>query len=301
MNTIYTTNKETLNSPINSVTSISWGAITAGSVVTIVVASLLNLLGIGLGFVLFTPDSDVINGIGIGSIIWLIFSAIVSMFAGGWVTGKMSGFIQPTIGALHGLLTWSVATIFTFILVASTAGVLISGTYTVIEKSLSIAGKGISNIASLAPQANKTLTNLAPNLTPAVDTILNEADEVIQKAVKNSSDEQSKEKLNQAIRDLFEATNNEDIAEARHQAATILAQITEMNPQEAEQTIGEWQQSYNDMKEDIMQKAQEASQQVLSATEKAVNLAGRLALISFFVLVIGAGMAMLGGSVGVKQ
>ncbi len=157
----------------HTVNRISWNAIFAGVIIALTVASLLNLLGLGLGLTAFTANTDVAATIGIGSIIWLIFSGIVAMLIGGWVAGALADIAQPAEGILHGLVTWALATLFTFMLMATATGVLISGT-------VNIIGQGISGVAT----ASKDVAQLAPQVAENTQNILSDVDkeQVMQKA-----------------------------------------------------------------------------------------------------------------------
>jgi hypothetical protein len=280
---------------------ICWSAIFAGVVIAVITGSLWNLLGFGFGFVLFTPDADTLSGLGTGAIIWLIISAMISMLLGGWIAGRMSNITRSLEAALQGLVVWALATMITFAFVTTTAGALLSGTFNVISQSVSMVGEGAKNIVQLAPQVGDALKNVAPDVTPAVNKITAEADELIQQAIKNNSDQQTKQKLNQAIKALLTAAKDQDTSQVREKIIQILTQTTSVSEAEAEQTLDDWQQTYNAMRAEAMQKAEQAKQKAIEVTQKTTTALGQFAIVSFFVLLIGAGMAMLGGVLGTKK
>jgi len=53
------------------VSRISWGAILAGTLTALAVVSMLNLLGLGIGFSTIDPmtENDLLNGLGTGTLI----------------------------------------------------------------------------------------------------------------------------------------------------------------------------------------------------------------------------------------
>lgn len=122
--------------------TLSWRSIIAGTIVALSVAMLFNLLGMGLGFSVFSPDANTISNIGMGSLIWLALTGMLSTFAGGWVAGKSTQFGLNFHGALHGLLTWAVATLFICLLTTSAASAIITtGAVSVMNKDMKIAAQ----------------------------------------------------------------------------------------------------------------------------------------------------------------
>ena len=86
----------------------SWGAIFAGAVVALVLQLLLTLLGIAVGSQAVEPTQEAapLSGLGLGAGIWWVVSGIISLFAGGWVAGRLASFPRPLVGGLHGLVVW---------------------------------------------------------------------------------------------------------------------------------------------------------------------------------------------------
>jgi hypothetical protein len=107
---------------------VSWGAIFAGVAIALTIQIVLGLLGVALGASSFDPlkEQNPGKGIGIGAAIWLVVSSLIAMFIGAWFAGRLSG--GPRLdGRLHGLLTWSVATLMTVYLISTAAGNLLGG------------------------------------------------------------------------------------------------------------------------------------------------------------------------------
>lgn len=95
---------------------LMWSAIFGGMVAAMGVQVILTLLGVGLGAAMANPasepwaDNDA-RGMGIGAVVWLILSGIISFGIGGYVAGCMSGVIRTGSGALHGMLAWALAAV----------------------------------------------------------------------------------------------------------------------------------------------------------------------------------------------
>ncbi|RYZ94134.1 MAG: hypothetical protein EOP47_28435, partial [Sphingobacteriaceae bacterium] len=107
---------------------ISWGAIFAGLVIALAVQILLTLLGAAIGLSTINPSSEAnpMNGLGMGGLIWFAISSIISMFFGGWVSGKLANG-NPSDGMLHGAVVWGLATVVTIFLLTTAVGRVVSG------------------------------------------------------------------------------------------------------------------------------------------------------------------------------
>ena len=131
---------------------VSWGAIFAGAVVALVTGFVLNLLGLGIGLQAFDPasDPDTLGGFGIGQGIWAIVSSLLSLFAGGWVAGRLAGMPRKVDGMIHGVVVWALTTLLTLYLLTTGVGRIVSGVTGLIGSGLSAVGSGV---AAVAPEA----------------------------------------------------------------------------------------------------------------------------------------------------
>lgn len=107
---------------------IWWGAIFAGSIITILVSFMLGLLGIAIG----AANVDFHNGIsaegaGRSALIWWLVITLIAYFCGGCVAGRLAGVLRRGDAMLHGIVTWGVVTIAVVVLVGSAVGGVLSG------------------------------------------------------------------------------------------------------------------------------------------------------------------------------
>src|SRR5436189_1106352 len=80
---------------------ISWGAIIAGVVVALVVQMVFSLLGMGIGMGAIDPmDTNPVQGLGIGALVWWVASMLISLFTGGYVAGRLAGMPRNEEGIL---------------------------------------------------------------------------------------------------------------------------------------------------------------------------------------------------------
>jgi hypothetical protein len=120
---------------------ISWGAVFAGLVVTLMVHILLSLLGMSIGFAAVDPATDNASAQNFftGSAIYMGISGLISLFCGGWVAARFSGYAGTTEGLMHGFLTWGVATIASVFLLTSAVGGLFGVTTELIGQTTTAA------------------------------------------------------------------------------------------------------------------------------------------------------------------
>ncbi len=268
--------------PINTSTSlvrrISWAAIFAGLVVAIVIEMVLSVLGISIGATVVNPmsDSTTARNLGIGEAIWFLVVSIISLFIGGWVAGRSSGLARGGEGALHGLVTWSAATLVTVFLVASGLGALLSGASGIVQGLLPAASQSMNTstgqgavgealqemsggAAGSMPQEAQSLAQGNPQLTASIGRLLAEAPNVR--------------------------------PEDRQAVVNALTSDKHMSQDQANQTVDRWIQNAQQTKSQMGQKAQQAGE---TAT-RGISAAG---WASFIVLVLSGIAAAWGGSSG---
>src|SRR5256714_12650325 len=102
-----TTSVETSRSFDRPFARISWGAIFAGAIIALATQLLLTLIGTAVGLATLNPatgQNPSSTTLGIGAVIWLVISSLLSLFLGGYVAGRLGGTFN---GWLHGLATWA--------------------------------------------------------------------------------------------------------------------------------------------------------------------------------------------------
>src|SRR3954454_7006597 len=87
---------------------VSWGAIFAGVVVTVVLQLLFTLLAVGIGAAKVEPlqQADPGKGLGVGAAMWFFVSTLIAVYVGARVAGHLSGSAPSSDRMLHGILTW---------------------------------------------------------------------------------------------------------------------------------------------------------------------------------------------------
>jgi hypothetical protein len=111
-----------------------WNAIIVGVIIGFAYEILLNFLGVGLGLTTFSGTTKMLT-IGVGAIIWIAISGIVSMGIGGWFTGKLSNTGCRFQLITNGLIAWSIATIITIVISTTASSVFVGGVINIIKSS----------------------------------------------------------------------------------------------------------------------------------------------------------------------
>jgi multidrug efflux pump subunit AcrB len=86
---------------------VSWGAVVAGAVIAMACYMVLTLLFAAIG-VSLTETGIRDNALGVGVIVAMVGSLIVSLFLGGWVAAQLTAGENQREAAIYGLLTWAV-------------------------------------------------------------------------------------------------------------------------------------------------------------------------------------------------
>ena len=99
---------------------ISWTAIFSGWLVALGFAWLFYVSGVAVGFSAFDLNASdaVAKGVGIGTTIWVILTWAVSLFLGGMFASWVDARPNTTVGALHGVAVWGLASGMTLLLAA---------------------------------------------------------------------------------------------------------------------------------------------------------------------------------------
>lgn len=131
---------------------ISWGAVIAGVILSLIVYLFMSVLGTAIGASLLSPMSqqNPAHGFGFGSGVWVIVTTVLAVFIGSYFAGRCA----PVLGWLHGLLAWAVMTLMVVYGMASFVGGAVSAAGSV-ASTTATAGAAASN------QANSSMLDSA--------------------------------------------------------------------------------------------------------------------------------------------
>jgi len=118
---------------------ISWGAVFAGVVLSLVTVMILNLLGAGIGASALAPlkYQNPLHGFGYATGAWLLIVSVIAIVIGSYLAGRCA----PVLGWLHGILAWGVMTILVVYMAFSLAGSALNAAGNVAAVSANVAGQ----------------------------------------------------------------------------------------------------------------------------------------------------------------
>ena len=158
---------------------LSWGGVIAGSLITLLLTFILNLIGVAIGLTQVNPehphDSADAEGLVTGGVIWIAVSNLVALLIGGGLAAYFAGIPEPVDGVLHGIMVWAVTGIITIIFVMSGVGRALSGLAGLISTGMSLTGtlaSGAGQLAGGALQTAGSAVGTAGNLTAQTLSVL---------------------------------------------------------------------------------------------------------------------------------
>ncbi len=281
---------------------ISWGAILAGVVVALVIQLAFNALGLSVGATAVEPltnQGPSIPEFGVGLVVWMAASALISLFLGGYVAGRMAGTIDNHEGIIHGVIVWAVVVLFSVYLLTTTVGNILGGVVNVLGTGLNLAGQGAGAIApeiadSLEAQdislqgIREQVTQLF--ITPDAEASTSGTAATTSTTQTDAQMSAAERQVNLALTQLFRLGLNADDA-TRQDVITSIATATGRPEEEIRLQVVEWEQQIDTVKV----QAEETARQVSGDFADTV---ARVAGIIFAILVVGALASGIGGMLG---
>jgi hypothetical protein len=268
--------------------SPAWGAIFAGAVAGLGTHFLLLMLltAVGLGSANPATDENPVATFGIGTAIAWSLSALIALFAGGWVAGRCAARVHSVSGAMHGFLVWCVSTIAALVLVTSGARALIGGAASVVGQGISALGRPLAGAADLAKEAVAQNTS---SIAGMIDEIAQNPD------VKNAA--AARREVGQALRELFREGG--DLSDPQARTAVVQALTRSgMVEADASRMVDNWISSMQQMRARFEQTKAAAAAKAREVADTASRGIAKAALWAFIGSVLGAIAATMGGRGG---
>ena len=295
---------------------ISWAAVFGGLAIALATQLLLSLLGIGIGASTIHPTSS--NGasaqsVGNGSVIWFVLTSLISLFAGGWVAGRLAGMPRQADGLLHGLIAWSLTSLFTVYLLTTAIGGIISGATGALGTVLGTAGTGL---AMAAPGAAKTASDQVAKSGVTTDDVTTKVQQLLREtgnpklnpdALQTESRHQAnlakgtarenalnpsatQQNNNELVYRFLHDTDTDSQAADRQDLINVVAAEQHITKAQAARTVDAWGQE-----------AQQARFRIKQAGDQAAAAVAKAALSGFFLFLLGAVAAAAGGLLSVRS
>jgi hypothetical protein len=92
--------------------SLRWSSVFAGATVAVALWVVLQLIGMGAGLTAVELDeAGSLRTLGVGTTVWSIIAPLIALFVGGIVAGRLATTFDSRVGAAHGFVAWSIASI----------------------------------------------------------------------------------------------------------------------------------------------------------------------------------------------
>lgn len=319
--------------------NISWRSVFAGVVTFIALSILFSLIGtaIGLGMTDLTAANP-LDGVGLGVVLWTLFSLIVTLAAGGFVAGLTAN----RAGYIHGFLSWALSLIAVVFLATSALG----SAFNAVGNVLGFAGRQAANVASTAGDAVASLsesafTAVSENLS--IDTTDLEANvvEVLENTdIAQLQPNYLQAQLDATVTDIQDAaraiviegqpadqvfnnvyTNIEDRLAAigeglnEEEIKAAIAENSELTQAEVDAAYNNIQESYTAAQEnaqellaqaeqqlqDLSAQAQQTAEEVVETTNDVMNATSKYAIYAFIGLVLAAVLTSFAGYYGAQK
>ncbi len=272
---------------------VSWGAIAGGFCAAISLQILFMLLGAGLGLAIYSPltDENPAANLGAGMVVVEGISAVVSLWFGGWVAGRLTHVHSRVLGGLHGFLVWSVATIAGILLVAGGAKSAVGGLARIAAGGMSAVGKPLA--AAAEGEAKKADGGASTGITSFVD-------EAVASRPNDSSPAstiRAKREIGAAVANYFNPSAQNDTAASKAALVKTLSN-NGMSEADANRTVADWTTSYEQAKAEAAKAKEEAEAKARVAADKAAETMSIVSFCTFAAFIIGAGAAIYGGEHG---
>ncbi|WP_295856591.1 hypothetical protein [uncultured Xylophilus sp.] len=308
--------------------AISWGAVFAGFVLSLVVYLILSVLGTAIGASAIDPmgDRNPFAGFGVATGVWAGVTTLIAIAVGGYFAGHLA----RAEGGLHGLLAWALTTLVTVYLVISATGSALGAVGSTARAGLSaagsVAGAGLSaaapsvggavkgqleqagislDINSLQSELEKLLRQTGkPELQP--ENLKGEAQAAAQDGQARASDAattpqnadtDAKGWLANVIQRGEKVLNAAD----KEALVNIIVARTGKSRAEAEQIANNYEQTYNQARAKFDQAKEQAEQKAREAGAEAAKSVAKGSWGTLVVLLIGAAIAAFAGTLGLRR
>ncbi len=267
---------------------LSWGAVFGGAVAALGLWALLYVFGLAVG--LSTLDPNGVRSLRPSALfagIWAVIAPLIALFIGGWVAGRGAGFVGRAGGAVHGLVVWSLTTIFGGALVVAALSTIVSGVATVGQAV-------IHGQTPPAETAERAQGGSAPVLSLNVGEALRPVNE---RLVARGQPPVSVAAVEQAARRAAAQATAEGRWD-RDTLATALTLDTGLSQADAGQVVDSLEAQYREQITEMQMKAQDAADNARVGALKAAEKSGKAFWGLFGALVFGLASAVLGGAAG---
>lgn len=273
---------------------LTWSAIWGGAVAALGIWVLLYAFGLALGLSTMEPsDPSSFKSSGIFTGVWGLVAPLIALFVGGVVSGRGSGAMTRTGGALHGLVMWGVTTLAGVYLIASLAQGVV-GSVASMGRSAVEAGTGV--VRGVANNAGGA-ADVAKQFGLNADDALQPVNQRLQAEGKPTVTPQQLETAAKGV--VQQAVQSGRID--RELLVNQIAQSTSLGRPDAEDLANRVETQFNEAKAQASQRLNSAAQAAQQGALKAADATGKAFWGIFGALLLGMISGIVGATVGVSR
>lgn len=277
--------------------TVSWGAVFAGMVTAIALQIGLAQLCVSLGLAMYSPfdRNEPTGAIAMTTIIAWVICALIGLFLGGWVAGRLAHFQSRTIAGLHGALVWATGAVVASATVALTVALLAGGTAKVAGDAMQAAATGAGAIGSSAASA------VAPSWDAVRDQIKEGSAKVATAAKEGNLETRfaDQSRLMDLLGRFFVTDRAQRPAGAeKEELAGLVAAQLGIGKEAAVKTLDQWERSWDASVAKFNEAQETAKQKAMEAAAAAKKYTASAAGISFGLMLVGLVAAIIGGIFG---
>ncbi len=274
---------------------ISWGAIIAGTILTLVVQIMLALLGLGIGLATIDPTAaetpSLASFSSVGGI-WTALTVLIATFVGGYAAARFAGSTTRRDSALHGITTWATSTLVVVYLLTSGVSALVSNAFGALGSTIQTLGSAAQSVVpnsidSLPPQLRDQARQLLARGQQQADQAVDAAQTEANQAADTARQAAGTQDLGAAVSEIFQGLGRDATPEQRQAAVSAISSQAGISQQEAEQRLNQFQGQYD-----------QAMAQARQAAAEAADTASTTAFVAFVGLLLGCIVGALGGALG---
>lgn len=272
-------------------TDVSWGAIFAGWILSYGIAWLFFVLGSAMGLsAIDFAEENIAQGLGWSTVAWIVVTWAASMFLGGLFAAWLTGNPDRSIGGMHGLAVWALATLLGLVAAGMTAANAVQATQSLLPTASigQMVGGGAAAANQAGPAMNQVTTALQAELKQAL------SDAAANAAARAPGGSVSQQEVRRSI-DRLEPTTLATIAGQLLRGDTEAAENTlVINTPLSRSDVTQLTQGLQASVEQMQERAKQAADQAAKYTAAAM-------WALFFSSVIGLTMAAWGGWAGSRR
>ena len=303
---------------------ISWGAISAGAVLALIIYLVCGVLGSAVGSSVIAPtqDQNPLAGFSFAAGVWIMVTTVISLVVGGYYAGRSA----QTLGWLHGVLTWCLVTLITTYALTAMASSAIGTAASVLGKGVAIAGEGVAKaVPAIAGKVKSEMEQDGVsidfnNLQQEFETLLRQSgkpelspENLGQKAQQARDDGQATaqqsavqpQQADLAFKQWFDRVKTSAApalnAADKEALVNIIQARTGKSHEEAQVIADNYEQTYNRAMASYLQLKQQAEQKMRAAAEVAAHNLARASWWTFAALIVGAIVSGAAGNLGFRH